>query len=666
MMKNALLAIEDSRFYEHSGIDWFRVAGAALSHLHGRHQGGSTITMQLARNFFLKSEQSISRKIGEALLAYKIESTFSKDKILEVYMNQIYLGERSFGFEAAAETYFGKSLKDLSIAQTAMLAGLPQSPGSHNPIANFKRAKLRQKVVLRRMYELGHITEKQYQDAIKEADLIKEHPNQRIDMHSAYVAEFVRQMLYAQYKDHAYTQGFIVITTVHKSSQDAAYNAIRRNTLIYDHRRGYRGPESFVEIPPDAVEADDTIQDALDDRPDCDDFIPAVVLAASENRVQLRNAHGEDIIIGNSGLKFVAAALRPSASAKLRIHRGSIVRIAKRDSEQWEITQLPLVASAFVSLEANTGAIQSMIGGFDFSVQKMNHVTQAWRQPGSVIKPFFYSAALEAGFSPSTIIDDTPLTIQASETNYKAWSPQNHDGKFEGPISMRRALARSRNVASVRLLKSMTIPYARTYLERFSFDSSKQPNNLTIALGTGQVTPLQIASGFATFANGGLQIQPFMISRITDMSGKVFFERKDTPLPRVLDPRNAFIIDSILRDVTQSGTATRASLQLKRNDLAGKTGTTSNAFDGWYAGYGGGLVGVAWMGYDTPRTLGQHEYGASVALPIWIDYMKTALLDRPISLPPTPDGLLIANGDWMYQEYLLNGEPHLQYDTSPP
>jgi penicillin-binding protein 1A len=654
LMKKSVLAIEDKRFYEHNGIDWVRALGAAKANLGGAlRQGGSTITMQVARNFFLTRDKFFSRKITEVMLALKIEATLSKDEILELYMNQIYLGQRSFGFGAASQAYFGKPLKELDVAEMAMLAGLPQNPARHNPAVNPKRAKQRQQVVLRSMRELDYITEAQYQKALKQTLHISR-KGQEFDVHAEYVAELARQTVYAQFKEDSYTKGISVYTTILKADQKAAYESMRRNVMNYDQRHGYRGPEAFIALPSGEEERDDAVEEAMQRLPRSDGLIPAVVLEASPKEIKVQNPAGEEITISGDGLRLVANALGDKAKDKLRVRPGAVIRIMQGDKGKWVVTQVPLVAAAFVSLDSVTGAYHAMVGGFDYNLQKFNHVTQAWRQPGSSMKPFIYSAALERGFSPLTLLNDVPLSLTGAETGNEAWSPRNDDGKYDGPITMRRALSESKNVVSVRILRAITVPYAHGYLGKFGLDLAKHPKNLTLALGTGSVTPAQLAGAYSVFANGGYSVEPYLIARIVDGDGKVIQEAKPrSTLPdeaRVLDPRNAYVMDSMMREVTRSGTG-GAVARLGRPDLAGKTGTSSDAVDGWFAGYGGGIVAVSWMGYDDSKSLGGKEFGATVALPIWIDYMKVAMQSRPAQERPVPTGLTQIDGEWLFEEF---------------
>lgn len=670
LMKKAILAIEDKRFYDHGGIDWIRALGAVKSNLRGSfRQGGSTITMQVARNFYLTRDKTPARKMTEVMLAYKIEAALTKDQILELYLNQIYLGQRSYGFASAAQTYFSKPLKELSIAEMAMLAGLPQNPARHNPVSNPKRARLRQHLVLKSMRDLAYITEAQYQQALKE-NLHVSTKGQEFDVHAEYVAELARQAVYEQYKEESYSRGISVYTTILKADQEAAYESVRRNVLNYDQRHGYRGPEAFIDLPDDPEDREDAIDEALQKRRSSDRLIPAVVLSASAKSVKVETIDGEELDITGDGLKLAAPGLSENAKAGLKLRPGAIIRVSQMDKKRWSITQVPLVAAAFVSMDSATGAYHAMVGGFDFNLHQFNHVTQAWRQPGSAIKPFVYSAALEKGYFPGTLINDVKLSDTGSDTG--GWDPQNDDNVYDGPISMHVSLAKSKNVTSVRLLRAVGVPYAHSFLEKFGFTPAKHPTNLTMTLGTGSVTPQQLAGAYSVFANGGYQVQPYLVARIVDGNGKVLSETKPQQAAqegnRVLDPRNVFITDSMLREVVRSGTGAQAGARLGRPDLAGKTGTTSDAVDGWFAGYGGGVVGVAWMGYDDPKSLGGREFGATLAMPIWIDYMRVELQKAPPRERPVPEGVVQAeDGSWMYAEYANDASVRtIDLDAQPP
>ena len=656
LMKSAVLAIEDARFYEHGGIDLRRALGAARANLGGGfRQGASTITMQVARNFFLTKEKLVSRKLTEVALAYKIENALSKDQILELYMNQIYLGQRSYGFSSAARSYFGKTLDQLTLAETAMLAGLPQNPARHNPVANPKRAQARQHAILKRLLTLGQIDQAQYDAALAEPLRVKRDAGQSFDTRAEYVAELARQVVFDQYGEEAYTRGIVVTTTILKAEQDAAYDSVRRNVLAYDSRHGYRGPEARIELPAAGDARDAAIIEALQKRRASDGLLPAVVIAASAEKVQVETLSGDAIGITGAGLKFAAAGLSSKAREALRITPGAIVRITKGAKDSWSIVQVPQVAAAFVAIDADTGAYHALVGGFDYNLQKFNHVTQAWRQPGSSIKPFVYSAALEKGYSPATRILDAPLELPGASVD-APWRPQNDDGQFDGEVTLRQSLAKSKNVPTVRVLRAVSVDFAHQYLEHFGFDLARHPRNYTMALGTGAVTPLQLAGAYAVFANGGYRVKPWLIARIEDGNGSVIMENQPPPVKaeeaRVITARNAFVMDTMLRDVTRYGTAAASAKQLNRQDLAGKTGTTSDAFDGWFAGYAGNVVGVAWMGYDEPRSLGGREFGATLAMPIWVDYMRVALAKVAPVERVAPEDVVNQDGDWIYPEFV--------------
>ncbi len=652
VMKKAVLTAEDDRFYEHSGFDLQGMGRALMNNLSGgAKQGASTITQQVARNFFLSSEQTMKRKAYEILLAWKIEQNLTKDQILEVYMNQIYLGQRSFGFSSAAQIYFGKSLKEISIAEAAMLAGLPKAPSAYNPVVNPKRAKTRQQHILQRMFTLGYITQAQYEQAKNEELKIKPDSNE-FGMHAEYVAEMARQLVYEQFKEEAYTRGLNVFTTITKSDQDAAYLALRRGVMEYEKRHGYRGPESFITLPDNKEEADAAIETELAEHPDSDDMVAALVMKVSPQKVVAQLVSGEEITISGQGLAFATGWLSEKAAPNHRIKRGAVIRVVQ-EVEGWSITQMPEVESAFVAANTEDGAIRAMVGGFDYNRNKFNHVTQAWRQPGSSFKPFIYSASLEKGLSPSTMINDAPISFDAGQTGGQSWEPKNYDGKYDGPMTMRRGLTKSKNMISIRILQKIGAKYGQEYATRFGFDADKNPAYLTLALGAGAVTPLQMAGAYAVFANGGYRVNPYLISRVTDSDGKIVAqakpERAGDQANRIIDERNAFMMDSMMKDVVKYGTATRA-LILKRPDIAGKTGTTNDSVDAWFAGYQAKVVGIAWIGFDQPRNLGNRETGGGLALPIWIGYMQKALKDIPIEERPVPEGLIQANGDYFYVE----------------
>ena len=652
VMKKAVLAIEDDRFYEHGGVDYLGITRAALHNLTGgAKQGASTITQQVARNFFLSSEQTLKRKAYEVLLAWKIEKNLSKDQILEVYMNQIYLGQRAYGFASAAQIYFGKNIQDLTVAEAAMLAGLPKAPSAYNPVVNPKRARMRQQYILQRMAQLGYITPAQYEEA-KNEELRVKTDSSAFGVHAEYVSEMARQLVYEQFKEDTYTRGLNVYTTITKADQDAAYIALRKGVMDYEKRHGYRGPEAYIEIPKTKAEADDAIETELADHPDSDDIIAAMVLQASPKSIQAVTSAGEEISITGPGLTFGAAWLSEKAAPNRRIKRGAVIRVMQ-ENNAWVLTQMPEVQSAFVSASTTDGAIRAMVGGFDYNRNKFNHVTQAWRQPGSAFKPFIYSASLERGLSPATIINDAPISFDAGQTGGQAWEPKNYDSKYDGPMTMRKGLMKSKNMISIRILHKIGAKYGQEYATRFGFDADKNPPYLTLALGAGNVTPLQMAGAYAVFANGGYKINPYLIAKVTDSDGNVLSQAKPDlageEANRVIDERNAFLMNSMLNDVVRFGTANKA-MALKRPDLAGKTGTTNDSIDAWFAGYQAKLVGIAWIGYDQPRNLGNRETGGGLALPIWINYMAKALKSIPVEERAVPEGLIRVGDEYYYAE----------------
>jgi penicillin-binding protein 1A len=639
-LKKAVLAIEDARFYDHGGVDLtgiLRAGTVALTNGHAS-QGASTITMQVARNFFLSSEKTYTRKIYEMLLAYKIERALTKDQILEVYMNQIYLGQRAYGFASAARVYFGKDLKDISLAEAAMLAGLPKAPSAYNPVVNPKRAKVRQEYILQRMLELHYITQDEYDQASKQPLVVKG-AGREFSVHAEYVAEMVRQMMYAQYREEAYTRGLNVVTTIDSADQDAAYRAVRKGLMDYEHRHGYRGPEGFIDLPANADDREQAIDDALVEHPDNGEIVAAVVTSASPKEVKASFIDGNVVTIDGNNLRFVASALSGRAQPNQRIRPGAIVRLVKDDDGAWTITQLPQVEGALVSVVPQDGAIRALVGGFDFNKNKFNHVTQAWRQPGSSFKPFVYSASLEKGLSPATIINDAPLFFSAAETGGQAWEPKNYGGGFDGPMTMRQALMKSRNLVSIRILSHIGTKYTQGYITKFGFDADRHPAYLPMALGAGLVTPLQMATAYSVFANGGYRVNPYLIADITDPRGAVVSHPQplvaQETAPLAITPRNAYVMNSLLQSVAQRGTGSKTN-QLKRGDLAGKTGTTNDSRDAWFAGYQHSLVAIAWIGYDNPRSLGDKETGGGLALPVWMDYMSRALRGVPEWRPLQP------------------------------
>jgi penicillin-binding protein 1A len=659
VMINAVLATEDARFYQHHGIDYVGLVRAALANIrHPLSQGASTITMQVARNTYLSKEKKFTRKIYEALLTFKLEHQLTKDQILEIYMNQIYLGNRAYGFAAASGAYFGKPLKDITIAEAAMLATLPKSPSRNNPLVNPEKARARQSYVIDRMLEQGFITAEQAK-AAKAEPLKVRAAGEEFEVHAEYVAEMVRQMVVAQYDERAYARGLNVYTTLVAADQSAAYQALRRGILNYESHQLYRGPEELIALPQNQDELDNAIDDALNDHPDSGDLLAAVVVNVNPRQVTVQRPGGERINITGDGLKPVQSGLAATAAPAVRIRPGAVVRIVKLTQnqngakEQWRITQLPDVQGALVALDPRNGAIRALAGGFDFNLKKFNHVVQAWRQPGSSFKPFIYSAALEKGFSPATVVDDAPLFFSAATTGGQPWEPKNYEGTYDGPMPLKRALAKSKNMVSIRVLRAITPLYAQEWATHFGFDAARHPPYLTMALGAGSVTPMQMAVAYSAFANGGYRMDPMLITRITDHTGRILVESQPT-LPtdanRAISARNAFIMDTLLNEVARSGTAARAQATLKRPDLYGKTGTTNDAMDAWFAGFQPELAAVVWMGYDTPRSLGVRETGGGLSLPIWIDFMQTALKSVSVASLTPPAGVTQADDNWYYNE----------------
>ncbi|MEH6461181.1 penicillin-binding protein 1A [Chitinimonas sp. JJ19] len=677
LMKQAILAAEDERFYQHGGVDYIGVGRAVLSNLVSGHaqSGASTITMQVARNFFLSSEKTFTRKFNEALLSFKIEHSLSKDQILELYFNQIYLGQRAYGFASAANIYYGKTLEQLSIAEMAMLAGLPKAPSSYNPVVNPPRAQQRQRYVLRRMRELNFINQVQYEAAVKEPLSVRR-ISESFPVQAGYVAEMVRQAMHDKYKDAIYTKGYRVYTTLSAAHQTAAHEAAKRGLLDYDRRHGYRGPEGFIELPAGVIAPTEQLEDFLSTQKQLGELSPGIVLAAERNLVKVYLRGGKIVDVSGKGLQFAARALNTKLQPAQQLRRGSVVRMQLKGND-WQIVQLPEAEVAMISLDPKDGAIRALVGGFDFDKNHFNHVTQAWRQPGSSFKPFIYSAGIERGFTPASIINDSPLEIDPSSIGGQRWEPKNFDGKYSGPMSMRDALTKSKNLVSIRILQAISPEYAQSYISKFGFEGRNHPPYLTMALGAGSVTALQMAEGYAVFANSGYRVRSYFIDRIENNQGQVIArtapEVAGINAPRTLDARNAFIMTSMMKDVTRFGTAAKANV-LNRTDLAGKTGTTNDTFDAWFAGYQQKLVSVVWIGFDQPKSLGGAETGGHAALPIWIDYMGKALKGAPNYQYPIPEGVVtqtIETGrgpreEYFYAEFLeTNSELGLGGSNAP-
>jgi penicillin-binding protein 1A len=677
------LAAEDDRFYEHGGVDYIGVLRATYSNFTsgGVKQGASTITMQVARNFFLSKEKTMSRKFNEMLLAFKIEHNLTKDEILQLYINHIYLGQRAYGFGAAAQAYYSKPLNQLNISEMAMLAGLPKAPGAYNPVVNPKRAKVRQEYILKRMRDLGYISNEEYSLAQNEPIQTKQTAyHQEFSVNAGYVAEMVRQELYDRFQEDIYTQGYSIYTTIRAQDQAIAYASLRKGVMDYDQRHGYRGPEGYIDLKKN--ETDESLEDALQDVPNNGDLIPAVVRSVNSKSLNVFIKGGESADITGEGLRFAQQMLGDKLALNRRIRKGSLIRIRKNDKGTWNVSQIPQAEAAFVSANPRTGAIYALVGGFDFNRNQFNHVNQAWRQPGSSFKPFIYSAALEKGFTPASVINDAPLVVDLIDTGGEAWEPKNFDGEFEGPMRMRQGLTKSKNLVSIRILQSIGLDYAQDYVTKFGFDKEKVGPYLTMALGAVSVTPMQMLGGYSVFANGGYRVSPYLIQRIEDGQGNIISQAAPVEAGKgaeqVLDVRNAFTMVNMMQDVVKHGTAIRA-MSLGRQDLAGKTGTTSDAMDAWFCGFHPALVAVTWVGYDNPRSLGEKETGGGAALPIWIDYMGAVLKDIPgieYSIPEhivtarinenglrDPDGSRV---DYFYEENLPPEQSTVPIESAKP
>ena len=653
VMKDAVLAAEDARFYSHGGVDYKGVARAALANLRdARSEGASTITMQVARNFYLSTEKTFTRKIYEILLALKMEGLLSKDQILELYMNQIFLGQRAHGFAAAAEIYFGKKLKDVTVAEAAMLAGLPKAPSAYNPFANPRRATLRQRYIIDRMFETGFITEEQHEQAL--AEPLRYRTQVEGAAYAEFVSEMARQLVYAQYGEEAYTRGLQVHLTVQSTDQLVAWRALRKGLIELELRQFYRGPEAYVDLPAQEDLVDDRVAQALAEHPDNGELRAAVVLEASPRKVVAMLQSGDTFEVTGVGLRPVTSGLSARAAPKIAIRRGAVVRAMRGPRGDWTLTQVPEVQGAVVALDPRNGEIRALVGGFDFGKNKFNRATQAWRQPGSAFKPFVYSAALEKGFTPATVVNDAPLFFSAAETGSQPWEPKNYDGSFEGPMPLQTALAKSKNMVSIRVLQAAGVGFTQQWLAAFGFEAARHPPYLTIALGAGTVTPLQMASAYSVFANGGHLVAPQLIRRITDHRGRLLMEVPPVQVDetmRTLPARNAFVMDSLLQEVTRSGTAARAQATLKRPDLYGKTGTTNDSMDVWFAGFQPTLTAVVWIGHDNPKKLGDRETGGGLALPIWMEFMQHALKGVPVQEYTPPPGVLREGPYWVYEEF---------------
>lgn len=658
----SFLAAEDDRFFEHPGVDYQGLIRAALYlHFTGKkRQGGSTITMQLARNFFLSNERTYTRKLREIFLALRIERELSKNEILELYLNKIYLGNRAYGVAAAANVYYGVDVNELSLAQIAMIAGLPKAPSRYNPIANAERAALRRNYVLERMRKLHYIDEESYQVA-KRAPVTATH-HSRIETSAPYVGEMVRAHIVNIYGPEAYNKGYRVFTTADTRLQKIAKQALVNGLHSYDRRHGYHGAEMHVELVYTNTGAIDYghLEETLDERQKVGNLIPAVVTEVKSQSIEvyLGSQQTDSLSIDQAqwAKPYVSENLTGETPENFTrmFMPGDVIRVARDELDQWALSQIPAVGGAFVAINPQNGAILALVGGYDYDYSKFNRATQAIRQPGSSFKPFIYSAALDSGYTPASIINDAPVVLEdASQED--TWRPHNYSGKFFGPTRLRVALTKSRNMVSIRLLKNMGLRHAVQHLTKFGFERERLPYNLTLALGSATVSPLEIAEGYAVFANGGYKIEPYFIERIENAKGEVLYlsnpltvceetcqalqrqlrenddewlqDRVTTEMriaERVLSEGNAYQMVSMMQDVIQHGTGAKARV-IGRGDMAGKTGTTNDQHDAWFSGFNGNIVATTWVGFDQPKPLGSREVGAVAALPIWIEFMRYAL-----------------------------------------
>ncbi|MDO4878432.1 MAG: penicillin-binding protein 1A [Neisseria sp.] len=651
VLKNAVIAAEDKRFYQHWGVDVIGVGRALISNFRnsGIQSGASTITQQVARNFYLTNERTFRRKFNEALLAYKIEQSLTKDQILELYFNQIYLGQRAYGFAAASRVYFNKPVQELDLAEATMLAGLPKAPSAYNPLVNPERAKQRQRYILNNMVKLGMVSAGEAQAAFAQ-ELHYDRFVQKVDQNSLYAAEMARQEVYEKYGEDAYTQGFKVYTTVNTEDQRVATNALRKTLRGFDRGSAYRGAENFLDLDKNTDEdTDEVIGRHLSTLYPVDGMEPAVVVSASKKQgIEAQMANGARIRLTPEQMGSARNAILNAKMEDAQLQRGAIIRLQK-GKNGWRIAQEPALQGALVSLDARTGAIRAIVGGYDFHSKNFNRATQAQRQPGSSFKPFVYSAALSRGMTAATLINDDPISVPGAGRNGMPWTPKNSDGRYDGPITLRQALTRSKNMVSIRILMSSGIPYTQKYIERFGFKAKDHPANLSMALGAGSTSPLQMAEGYAVFANGGYRVSAYIIDKIYDTQDRLKAQMQPIVAgenaPQAIDPRNAYIMYSIMQDVVKYGTA-RGAMALGRSDVAGKTGTTNENKDAWFVGFTPDVVTAVFIGFDKPRSMGRAGYGGTIALPVWVEYMRHALKGKPVRKMKVPPGLVNRGGEF--------------------
>ncbi|MCF6217472.1 MAG: penicillin-binding protein 1A [Gammaproteobacteria bacterium] len=683
-MINAILAAEDDRFFKHPGVDYQGIMRAlySLALTGEKSQGGSTITMQVIRNYFLTREKTYIRKLNEILLSLKIEKSLSKKEILELYINKIFLGHRAYGFGAASHVYYGKPIDELTLPQMAMLAGLPKAPSAYNPISNMERATLRRNYVLRRMHQLGFITQMEYKQATDSIDDAIFHHSQ-IKVSAPYVAEMVRAKLYKQYGSDIYTQGMKVYTTLNSSRQIAANRALQNALLNYERRKGYRGPLDHIEIGEELEP--EVLKERLSSYKTYEPLTIALVTHVGETSATLQHPLKGEIQIAWENLKWARALDKNSGhrgpipkKATDILNVGDVIEVQQVSSDEWSLAQTPEIEGAFVALNPNSGAIQALVGGYDYYRSKFNRAFQGARQPGSNFKPFFYTAALDKGYTPATLINDAPVVFEddALETT---WRPENYSGKFFGPTRLREALIHSRNLVSIRVLQDIGIRYAINYSKRFGINTNHLPSDLSLALGSASFSPLEIATGYAVFANGGFKVEPYFISQVMNGRDELLYQASprlactdclpderntvDTPFsPQAISPQTIYQISSILKDVVKRGTG-RQALRLGRDDLHGKTGTTNDQFDAWFSGYSPSQVATAWVGFDQPRALGGGETGGRTALPMWIDYMEEALRGIPNMDLPQPPGMLTVRIDPVSGKLAHSGDRKAVFET---